>query len=628
MSEAANEGSAARPQRPGGQARRNRMRLSCGECRAKKLGCDRNLPCQRCVRSGRPELCSFGAGTRRPLRAASSTTANHSQAGHNTALIQQLRAEVAELRALVLSKPSLAETATPSLRDAGTADSGQTLLPDELDEEQGPTIPVHGDSGNAELLDLRDRCPPGYYSQHTLFRSFDEVPQLFPFIREAADECFRPRGVSLKKIKATCTTYTGSPDAATLEALLPPQDATDALVAFYLTYLEHVHRIVHVPSFEALYASFWPASGSPGRTRHPALTVLVLCMLSIAAVCAPDTSPAHRASAPKWAHAADAWISQRGAKAKCRKQLVYFQTACLVYLAKRANTMRKKRFWNQTGALVQDAVLHRLHCDPPKTDAPYLREMKRRVWAALRELDLQNAFEYGLPTLLHSLDDGGGSPAPAPANLDDDGFGQASKTLPEPMPDGNYTRASYQALSARSWALRLDISRRLFAGAAGVALPYDEVLRYTREITQALDALPTWPAASSSSSNTGETKPASDNNMPLLVSALLQFQLKEALLALHRPHLARGSGSGRSGGFSSLSEVLCYHTARDVLVLNVRLGEAGVQAFALVREDLLVAALALVRIGVGQPGPVAGRYCVSCCSCWFCSCWFCCWFCS
>lgn len=44
----------------GGQPRkRQRVRLSCLECRRRKLSCDRGYPCQRCIKSGTPDRCTY-----------------------------------------------------------------------------------------------------------------------------------------------------------------------------------------------------------------------------------------------------------------------------------------------------------------------------------------------------------------------------------------------------------------------------------------------------------------------------------------------------------------------------------------------------------------------------------------
>jgi hypothetical protein len=137
--------------------------------------------------------------------------------------------------------------------------------------------------------------------------------------------------------------------------------------------------------------------------------------------------------------------------------------------------------------VIQNALTDGLHCEPPRTaDSSYMREMKRRIWAVLRELDLQNSFEYGLPTLLHNIDDN----VAAPANLDDEDFDETSVALPVSKTACQYTCTSYQYHSSRNWTLRLEISQRLFSPGVSKALTYDDVLRYTHELTQAIHSLP------------------------------------------------------------------------------------------------------------------------------------------
>lgn len=41
--------------------KRQRVRLSCLECRRRKLSCDRELPCSRCLQSGTPDKCEYEA---------------------------------------------------------------------------------------------------------------------------------------------------------------------------------------------------------------------------------------------------------------------------------------------------------------------------------------------------------------------------------------------------------------------------------------------------------------------------------------------------------------------------------------------------------------------------------------
>jgi hypothetical protein len=208
--------------------------------------------------------------------------------------------------------------------------------------------------------------------------------------------------------------------------------------------------------------------------------------------------------------------------------------------------------------------------------------MKWRIWAVLRELDLQSSFEFGLPTILHNMD----SNIAAPANIDDEDIQEAS-VLPEAKPSSQKTRTSFQSQSARSWALRLEISRRLFHTGACHALDYEDVLKYTHELTYALDSLPSWDAGAVGSRN--------DQKSCLLVSTMLKLQSKECMLAIHRPYLRQGSSR------HSLSEMICYHTSRDMLLMNRELANFCIQSLALLREDLMISSLSLTHVALLPP---------------------------
>lgn len=550
------------------------------------------------MRSGRPDQCSFETG--KPVPATKSDgTAQQTASVRDDPQIQELRAEISQLRE-VLSKIVHASvqqqddkpcnsTAEP-LREL--VDASQGLLPSKEPRDSSGEVP------RDQIIALKDRSPRGYYRQHTLFRFFDEVrssarigfeycyvlshqsfqmPQLFPFIKETADEWFKPRGINLRKGKAATTDNAApQPQHKALQDLIPPKEETDILVSFYLERVETLHRILDIHSLKREYALYW----SPHRPQHPGMTTLILAMISISTPISTDASASkYRSMPPTWIAACDSWLAQHATKGR---KLVYYQVACLIYLAKRINMIRKKRFWIETGSLVQNAILDGLHLEEPYSSScsPYVKENKSRIWAVVRELDLQNSFEYELPTLLHNLE----CRIPAPANVDDE---ELENSTPKCKTSDNMTDTSYQALSSRSWELRLEISKRLFSTGTTKALPYDEVLQYTHRLTQALDSLPLWCKKSSiDSSGAAES---------LLVSAFLQFQLKECILAIHRPYL-QGDDS-----HSSLSGMICHHAAREVLLMNRELSKHAIQGLLFFREDLLVAAMTLTRLTLNQP---------------------------
>lgn len=411
-----------------------------------------------------------------------------------------------------------------------------------------------------------------------------QIHELFPFIQETASEWFEPLGVDFIKNKPTRNendTKPPSQQEAMLESLLPPKDDTGALVYFYLDHVEQLHRVVHIPTFRRKYADFW----IPQRPRHPAMTAIILAMISISIYAFTESGDVisiptkYQAMPAQWISACEEWLKQQSPK---HRKLAYYQISCLVYLAKRVNMIGKKRWWKDTSSLVQDAILDGLHRDPSsKNDTTCWREMKRRIWNVVRELDLQNSFESGLPTLLHNID----SDVAPPANLDDEGFSEATEELPTSNPLSEYTSTSYQVHSSRSWSLRLEISQRLYSTRLSGALSYDEVMRYTHETTQAIEAIPSW--------DTGEENEQEFKLSPL-ARAYLIFQLKECILALHRPYLQK-----KEGRFW-LSETVCYHTSRDILLLNIKLAQLGLQSLTVLRTDLMLASLSLVRLAILQ----------------------------
>ena len=293
----------------------------------------------------------------------------------------------------------------------------------------------------------------------------------------------------------------------------------------------------------------------------------------------------YRATAVQWIAASDEWLKQQSSK---HGKLLQYQVSCLLYLAKRVNIVRKKRFWKESGGLVQNAIMDGLYHDKTSTvETPYMREMKRRIWVVVRELDLQNALEYGFPSLLYNIT----SATTPPANVNDNEFNEKSKELPSSKSPMHYTSASYQYLSSLTWNLRLEIARRLSNTELSKQSAYDDVLRYTHEVTKAIHSLPSWDKNEHGSEH--------DGGLSILTYAYLYFQLGGCILALHRPHLQRDKGE------FSISGNICYNVARDILLLNTRLAAMGLQSVTGLRDDLLGAALCITHITMQQP---PGKY--------------------
>lgn len=409
-------------------------------------------------------------------------------------------------------------------------------------------------------------------------------------MKETAEEWLRPLHIHANRKdrtrdKAERERKFQMPDLE-LEALLPSKEETDTLVSVYLDQFEQVHRIVHVPSFKREYAKFW----EPGQTRTAAFTVLVLSILSIAS-CQRDHGAAKfdkmisnfHSCALKWIKACDEWHERQSQK---HRRLIHYQIACMLYLSKRVNTVKKKRFWKEAGALLQDAISVGLHRETSRMGdriTPFNQEMRRRIWATMESFDLQASFDHGLPSLLSALH----FDVNPPRNIDDEEFDEDTEELPQSKPSNEYTYSSYQHLSRQSLLLRSELSRVLTGPRE--ELDYEQVIRYTNEINQEIDCLPSWEITGD-----GETE---EHKKPLLAYTVLHIQLRQYIIPLHQSFLRLRKTNSKY----QYSEIIYYNAARDMVLLNDKLVQQGVRTLNFLREDNLTLAINLCSVTMLQP---------------------------
>ncbi|KAL5629461.1 hypothetical protein BROUX41_001067 [Berkeleyomyces rouxiae] len=685
--------------------KRQRVRLSCLECRRRKLSCDRGFPCQRCTKSGTPERCQYESqdGTVMDAAAVAATgiavpisvsvpvpvpvsvpasvpvtvppytsMCNGAATGtigspglsrfgglrmpdpdtvirdppRDLDRIRKMEYEIAALKTQLarqaaasanlecsMTAASASAAATPATQKGDGSGAGADHTPDRPDGVATGQVSNQLDAtqpGDKALIELN--CPDGllnkelrffrgkefrtrYFGPANATMAFSELNGLCPFMKETAEEWLKPAQLPERKDKRKRQDYQDikftMPDP-NLEELLPSRADTDALVTCYLDQFEQLHRIVHIPTFLRDYKAFWdgttPGASNPksgavvatiGRPVRPAaMTALVLAMLAVSSSL-HTTTPVKfygmistaRHSAGRWIEAVERWHGEQSYK---HRRLVHYQISCLLYLGKRINIIKKKRFWTGSGSLIQEGIAVGLHRDPAGMNnriSPYNQEMRRRIWATMQEFDMQAAFDYGLPTLLSQVH----SDVAAPTNLDDDQFDEDSTELPPSRPVKDYTYSSYQHLSRQSLPLRLELSR-ILSGPPGET-EYDMVIRYTNDLTQEIDALPSWEATPPTHGSDGHESNPNAAKKPLLAYTLLHIQLRQYILPLHQPYLKLRTSNSKY----QYSEIIYYNAARDMVLLHQKLFEQGVRTLNFLREDALTMTINLCSVTLLQP---------------------------
>jgi hypothetical protein len=311
------------------------------------------------------------------------------------------------------------------------------------------------------------------------------------------------------------TTY--GTDAEIL-AVLPERSVVDVQTALYFTTWETSYRILHEPSFWTEYHQFWEQSSND---KDPiGFAVMLVLIVAITKCLTPkddmflgDTT-VDRQEASNLIDVCESWISQQPRK---RVTLPFFQLQCLALLAKRVNCVRLKQDWVSSGDLLRLALASGMHRDPALLGddriSNFDKEMKKRLWITVMELELQSSVESGLQSGLTGLY----FDTPAPANLSDDAFTKETQHMPTTQPSEQFTSASYLVASLKSLPLRIHLLQLLNTPSSD--LQYSDVLHYDAQIHAAISSLPEW-----------------DDDRAIIPSALLQLQLRQYLLILHKPY--------------------------------------------------------------------------------------------
>jgi hypothetical protein len=346
------------------------------------------------------------------------------------------------------------------------------------------------------------------------------------------------------------------------------------LVELYFQTCESTYKILHEPSFLRDYASFWEQKEID--LSLPGFAVMLLFILATTKCLRKkddsfegDTT-SDRLAASNIIDICDAWISRQPRK---RLTLQFFQLRCLSVIAKRINCVQLKQDWVASGDLMRLALASGMHRDPSllatgKISA-FEKEMKRRLWVTIMELEMQSSIENGIQSTLTALY----WDTQPPTNLPDDAFTAEAQELPASRPLVSFTSASYLSVSRQSAPLRLHLMQLL--SDPSEKIPYSEILNYDALVNELLSNLPKW-----------------DDAQAAIPSALLRLQLQQFLIMLHKPWAQLASKNDRY----VYSFTTCINAAGSVITTHDELVKKGILALNNMRNDVIRAGLDLSRI--------------------------------
>jgi hypothetical protein len=197
------------------------------------------------------------------------------------------------------------------------------------------------------------------------------------------------------------------------------------------------------------------------------------------------------------------------------------------------------------------------------------KEMKRRLWVTIMELEMQSSIENGIQSTLTALY----WDTQPPTNLPDDAFTAEAQELPAGRPLASFTSASYLSVSRQSIPLRLHLMQLL--NDPSEKITYSEILNYDAQVNELLSGLSKW-----------------DDAQAVIPSALLRLQLQQFLIMLHKPWAQMASKNDRY----VYSFTTCINAAGSIITTHDELVAKGSLALNNMRNDVIRAGLDLSRI--------------------------------
>ncbi|KAF3005947.1 hypothetical protein E8E13_010120 [Curvularia kusanoi] len=541
---------------------KKRKVLSCYACRSRKMKCDRVYPvCGRCQKTGRADQCSYDPRLLEEahVQPGQSLTAsvNHTMPPvHDNGINGDYAKD--EASEALRWKLRMQERRIEMLERQLTATSASDI-PSQL-----KTATVQDSSVAEEMLFRGKGFKTQFHGTTSVMSMISQYRDLQAFTRQtlAVDNTmrqvkkdfkgFRDRRKILMKEKIAQTYGT---DEEVL-ALLPPKDEVDVEAAYYFRTWETTYRILHKPTFWQEYSSFW--SGRPSQNKTAGFATILLLLITITKclrvkedVFVGD-STSDRDAAANIIETCEMWMNRQPRK---RLTLPFFQLQCLALLAKRVNCVKLKQDWVTAGDVLRLALASGMHRDPSLLAvgriSEYEKEMKKRLWYTIVELEVQSSFDNGLQSSLTNLY----FDTPVPSNLQDEAFSIETREMPASRPIEHFTSTSYLIAASRSLPLRIRLIQLL--NDPSCQLQYTDIIHYDEQISSAISELPVWP------------------EMRAAVSmALVGLQLRQYLLVLHKPYARLPRTQYRysfTASIEAASSIISMHddlASQGVLVLN------------------------------------------------------------
>ncbi|KUJ17518.1 uncharacterized protein LY89DRAFT_583987 [Mollisia scopiformis] len=441
--------------------KRNRIQLSCTNCRHGKLKCDRKHPCSQCVRRGRESQCTFTM----PIRTPVVSLKNRLQ--HLESLVKDAMTTQSPAAQGAFSNPP--NTPIGIVTDS----SGDTHNQDQANG--------HNTLASGQVLLKNGQTYVGATHWAAILEDIEEVKGFF---EESLEDADKGQSSHYNSLLWNIRSPLGKAD---MLANLPPRLAVDRLVSRYFNSASPALFIVHRPTFNKHYRQFWlDPEGTP--IIFVGLLYAFMTIATLSGLASGETHPDTRGTPSHMLRAYHENCVQCIVLSDYTKPTRYTLETMMIYGEAEFLMSRDDQVhcYLLMAVGVRLALRMGLHRDSSKIETrlcPFEAEIRRRMWYHLNQNDLLFSFHIGLPGMMQTIE----SDTLPPRNLLDEDFDEECTELPPSRPGSEMTPMSYALCKGRL----SNEAGKIMALANKLQLPpYDEVLRLDRSLRKAYDKVP------------------------------------------------------------------------------------------------------------------------------------------
>lgn len=551
------------------------------------MKCDRQQPCERCVKSGEANFCEYAPRAARKPRAESKPHVDPRQK-HDHVSRPALQVRLQKLEDMVnglvydtQARTSALESPPSSEQRTDVETHSDLSSPPSAPGPPGPPPPPGQPGRLGPTTQIADSSYVGTTHWASILESIHDIRGLIESEPDMPPSPSPPPHTWQPWIADSPDLIFGRQASITHEqavARLPSRNRTDQLVLLYFRSRFTAAPYIHTSKFQREYDGFWKDTSSVSLLWISCLAsiLLVACSISVAKGedlnKDPELTPLENLSAL----AVECIVSGNYLSGQ-----PYSIEALMLH---NYTEMQKARdvtlgLWAKFGLLARLAQRMGYHRDPKylANVTPFEGEIRRRLWFFIETFDVLFSFSLGIPPIIRDDE----CDTDSPGNLYDSDFDENTMVLPSPRPASEPTAILY--LSYKSRLCRL--LRRVIRHSMAIRpVPYDEILKLDEEIHRSRNQLP--PALQIRSIRSYSF---TDTTPDIMHRLMLEMMYLKSLCVLHRPYLNRE----KDNPTYSVSRNTSRDAALRILELHAEYEEEGRPGGRLFDDKYMLSSLSI-----------------------------------